>query len=322
MFDFEKIVIWGYKIRSLNQYVHTHEWIHQGFYEGFKKMGYQTHWFDDKDDPKMDFKKTLFLTMGNEENLKMPCRNDCFYIFHNTNNVTSYIEKGVIRKHIMTLQVYTHDCKTRDLQRLLPDDPFQLYNIKNQIVYFPWATDLFPEEILENIKYIKKLPVKQEVNFVGMIIQPWYKFARACGKKGIKFHKVGGYDKRKVTAKDNQKLVQKSFMAPSIVCKFQEDKGYIPCRIFKNISYGKYGITNSATVNEYFFKELIYNSDVEKLFQEAYQKVRNGGIDWVKLEKHMKYVAERHTYLNRCQTLLDIFDKIILYKYKEEEDIK
>ena len=313
MFDFEKIVIWGFKVRSLNGYIHTHAWIHKGFYEGFKKLGYETHWFDDKDEPKMDFRKTLFITMGDKENTKMPCRDDCFYIFHNS-NIPPFFNKGASRKNFMVLQVYTHDCIGRKLSRLFPDDPFQLYNLEQHILYFTWATDLFPEQIEENIKNIKKFKVRPVVNFVGMCIPPWDQFSNACKKKAIKFTKVGGYDKRKVTPAENMRLVQESFMAPAIVCKFQEDKGYIPCRIYKNISYGKYGITNSKTVNELFFNELIYDNNVERLFQKAYVKIRSGTTEWDKLEKHMRFIGDKHTYLNRCQTLLDVFGKIIMYK--------
>lgn len=314
MLDINQVVIWGYKIRNLNEYVHTHAWIHQGFHKGFLKLGYKTYWFDDKDDLKdKNFEKTLFLTMGNTENTKMPCREDSYYIFHNS-NIPLFFEKGVSCDKFMVIQVYTHDCKTRNLTRLFPDDPFQLYDLNSRIMYFPWATDIFPEEIEKNMKRIKTFPIKKVVNFVGMIIQPWDKFSRACSKKGIRFTKVGGYDKRKVDINTNQRLIQESFMAPAIVCKFQEDKGYIPCRIFKNISYGKFGITNSETVNELFFNELIYDSDVEKLFQKAYMKINGGTINWELLEKHMKFVAERHTYLNRCQTLIDIFNKILNVK--------
>ena len=101
-------------------------------------------------------------------------------------------------------------------------------------------------------------------------------------------------------------------MAPSIQCDFQVKKGYIPCRIFKNISYGKMGITNSATTNEYFNNELVYNNNVSKLFEQSFNIITNNKTNWELLEKHMQQVAEKHTYLNRCQALLDVFEKFIM----------
>jgi hypothetical protein len=311
MFDFEQIVIWGYKIRNLNSFVHTHAWIHQGFYQGFQKLGYKTYWFDDKDTPNIDFKKTLFLTMGDKENTKMPCRPDCFYVFHNS-NIPPFFEKGVDKNKFMVIQVYTHDCKTRKLSRVFENDPFQLYNPDGRILYFPWATDIFPEDIKKNINNIKKFKTRNVINFVGMIIEPWGHFARFAKKYGIFFTKIGGYDKRKVSKDDNQRLIQESFMAPALQCKFQVDKGYIPCRIFKNISYGKFGITNSQTVNEYFNHELIYHNDPQKLFLKAYNNIKNHNLNYTLLQKHMQWIADNHTYLNRCQTILNIFEKIIM----------
>ena len=313
MFDFNKVVIWGYKIRNLNSFVHTHAWIHQGFFLGFKKLGYETHWFDDNDSPSINFEKTLFITMGDKENTKMPCRPDSYYIFHNS-NIPPFFEKGVSRDKFMVLQVYTHDCKTRNLKRIFKDDPFQLYNPVNKILYFPWATDLFPEDIKTNMKNIKNFRTRKIVNFVGMIIQPWPKFIKAARRRGVFFSKIGGYDKKKVSREDNQKLIQESFMAPAIQCEFQVNKGYIPCRIFKNISYGKFGITNSSTVNELFNNELIYDHDVEKLFVRAYNVIINKQINYDTLIRHMQFVADKHTYLNRCNTLINVFDEILNIK--------
>ena len=38
----DKVIIWGHFLHS-----HTHSYIHNGFYEAFKYMGYNTYWFDD-----------------------------------------------------------------------------------------------------------------------------------------------------------------------------------------------------------------------------------------------------------------------------------
>ena len=316
MFNFDRIVIWGYRIRSLSSFVHTHAWIHQGFYLGFKKLGYDVYWFDDKDAIKekipndFNFKNTLFITMGVEDNIFMPYRDDCYYILHNP-DVEEMFDRGIPRNRVMFQQVYGTLCKSRNLKRVYPDDPFQLYNPNSKDLYFPWATDIFPEDIEKNIQKIKHFNLKNYFYLIGMIVKPWEQFAFAAKKKNIYFVKTGGFEKRKVSIKENQKLIQESFMAPALQCPQQIDMGYIPCRIFKNISYGKFGITNNPTVNELFNNELIYHPVANKLFDKAYDIITQGKINYDILEKHMRFVAEKHTYLNRCQTLLDIF-KIIL----------
>jgi len=73
--SFEKVIIWGHKLHS-----HTHSYIHNAFYIAFKHMGYETYWFDDKDDvKKFDFSNSLFLTEGQVDK-KIPLREDCIVL--------------------------------------------------------------------------------------------------------------------------------------------------------------------------------------------------------------------------------------------------
>ena len=41
----QKVIIWGHKLHS-----HTHSYIHNAYFTTFKKLGFETFWFDDKDD--------------------------------------------------------------------------------------------------------------------------------------------------------------------------------------------------------------------------------------------------------------------------------
>ena len=48
---------------------------------------------------------------------------------------------------------------------------------------------------------------------------------------------------------NDKKIIANSEIAPAIVGSWQKEHEYVPCRIFKNISYGKLGMTNSEIVN-------------------------------------------------------------------------
>ena len=53
-----KAIIWGHKLHT-----HTHSYIHNAYYKAFKKMGYETHWFDNNDDVSgFNFDNCIFLT--------------------------------------------------------------------------------------------------------------------------------------------------------------------------------------------------------------------------------------------------------------------
>ena len=295
---FEKVVIWGHKLHS-----HTHSYIHNAFFRAFEHLGHQTFWFDNNDDTKnFDFGNSLFLTEGQVDQ-NIPLREDCFYILHNC-DLTKY-KKLFEKNRCIILQVYTDDVLTRaGCEKIAP---FMYYDVSQKIAYMPWATDLLPHEI-DEIK--SQLPDKKKrpiVNWVGSIwggeygnideIQP---FKKACHENGINFQQ-----KRVISPEENIRLIRESYMAPAIVGTWQKNKGYIPCRIFKNISYGHPGITNSRHVYELFEKKIIYNPDTYRLFYDAQKRMAE--ISLPEIYDLMDFVKTKHTYINRIQTLLDFF---------------
>jgi hypothetical protein len=128
-------------------------------------------------------------------------------------------------------------------------------------------------------------------------------FIQACKENGIAFTV-----KHYVPSDEHKKIIGSSFMAPAIVGKWQEEQGYIPCRIFKNISYGKMGVTNSRHVFELFEQKIVYNPDTYQLFYDAKTKLETMRLD--ELYELMDFVKLKHTYLNRIATLLDFLNLV------------
>jgi hypothetical protein len=122
-------------------------------------------------------------------------------------------------------------------------------------------------------------------------------FANACFDNGINFSQVQGG----VSIEDNVRLIRESYMAPAIVGS-GHPVGYLPCRIFKNISYGQFGVTNSSYVNDLFEGRLVYNSDTYGLFLDARERLAKTPLS--ELHSLMDYVAKNHTYINRIDTLI------------------
>ena len=53
-----KLVIWGMKLHT-----HTHSYIHYGYWRAAECLGYEVHWYDDKDDvSSVDFSDAVFIT--------------------------------------------------------------------------------------------------------------------------------------------------------------------------------------------------------------------------------------------------------------------
>ena len=324
----ERVIIWGHELHD-----HTHSYIHNAFFIGFKKLNYETHWLQDniENRTKVDINNSLIIAHGLKTNY-LPISDTCIYILHNTelkiiNSDNEKIpkkyycetEKGIPEENIVTLQVYTNDCIDRDkphgilLYHYYMDPP-------DKTLYMPWATDLLPEQIDENINnlesIIKKTDVnKLNINFVGMITDKWGKVREYCNKNNINFNNSGGTfnikHKSNKTIEENVKLIQESIVAPAIQTDWQVNQGYIPCRIFKNISYGKMGVTNNPIVNKLFNDKLIYNENIETLLEKSidYEKNTNLPEKIEKIKELMIEVRDKHTYINRCNYILEYIGK-------------
>jgi len=297
--DINKVIIWGHKLHS-----HTHSYIHYAFFKAFKHMGYDTYWFDQTDNVKnFDFSHSLFITEGQADK-NIPLREDCRYILH---NCTDPKYKKLPRKNSIILQVYTHDA-LKNHAEIHEMAPFVLYNVQDKTIYMPWATDLLPHEI-DAIKATINVKAKKErvVYWIGTTTNELNQLRQACQKNKVQLLTIDPWTKP-ASPEENIKLIQKSLFAPAIQSQWQCENGYIPCRIFKNISYGQMGITNSETVYRLFNKKIIFNPDIQALVSSALEKVKT--IDSHEIFELMDFVRDNHTYLNRIKNLLKFMNMV------------
>jgi hypothetical protein len=303
--DIKQVVIWGHKLHS-----HTHSYIHNGFYIGFKHLGFKTLWFDDNDNVKnINFSNTLFIT-EHQVNKKIPLRKDCLYLTH-------YIDEGdyvgIPKENIIILKVSLRDFKEKDpinvVYESLKYGQKHEYHAKiddYNCLYMYWATDLLPEQIDININNINNINTSNEINFVGTMTKIWKDFAYICKINNINFNNYGATfnvnSHNNVSIQQNIELMKKSIIAPALQDERQVFYNYIPCRIFKNISYGKMGITNNPLVNQLFDYSLIYDNNLTDLIKKsfAFDKSPNKNDIIVNL---MKHVRDNHTYINRINTI-------------------
>lgn len=300
---FDRVIIWGHK-----PHTHTHSYIHDGFYRGFKYLGYPTYWVSHLDDLKgIKLSNSLFLTEG-QVCSNMPLRKDCDYILHNVDNAV--VEGKIDEKRTLIIQVFTTDVLQREVKELAP---YHFFSLKERLLYLPWATDLLPHEINRNKEKLKKVRKNQSIVWVGTIWKgPFsnydeiYQFVREVKrlKPSVYFDK----DRRGISRFMNSSLVMKSLFAPAIVGTWQKEKGYIPCRIFKNISYGAMPITNSYHVWKLFEEKILYHADTKELARQAVNALRTHTIE--KQYAMMDFVRDHHTYLNRIQVILDCLKEV------------
>jgi hypothetical protein len=292
---FDRVIIWGHKLHS-----HTHSYIHNGFYIAFKYLNYDTYWFDNNDisvRDKFNFDNSLFITEGQVDS-NIPINNTCTYILHNCNG-EKY--KDIDKK--FNLQVITKS----DLEKYKFNKIDIASYYHSNLLMICWATDLLPEEINKNILKVKNNSIesKDVLNFIGMPLYPWDEVLNWCNNNNITYKSFGGFNNTNVSIEENMKLIQESIIAPAIQEPWQVEHGYIPCRIFKNISYGKMGVTNNKFVNDFIFDDkLIYDTDIHKLMNKAIEFNSSPKYKDTLIEL-MEYVRDNHTYINRVNSILE-----------------
>jgi len=292
---FKRIIIWGHQLHS-----HTHSYIHAGFLKAFKHLGYDAHWVSEADNIDLDFFDDALVITEGQVDSNIPLTKRASYMLHNCN--TQKYEQ--LELNFKGLQVYSHDCLSRDVIELAP---LTFYQADNKTLYQPWATDLLPIEMYLHNIITDASQLKPWCNWVGSIMHglhgnqdQLYDFARAAAEKNIEFRLC-----RNVSPEDGIKLVRESQLAPALQGQWQVENGYIPCRIFKNISYGHLGLTNSKAVFDLLEGEVVFNEDCTQLFRDG-QEALSANDD--QRRRVFNLIRDKHTYINRVEKILEVME--------------
>ena len=325
---FKKVIVWGYPL-----YSHTHSFVHYGWYKAFKSLGYETHWFNDNDYPKdFDYSESLFIGEGYADQ-NIPLLASSTYAIHMAHNPGKYVASGCrlidVRFNVFKTRDYTYNYSMVDASLAKIDD-VTFYEEKAsdralserlqkgvsgyEALYMIWATDMLPDEF--NFEDVR-IPRKRVVNHVGSVWSANQKEFAEFRDSLVRYNvQLVAHDPwlRVTTNEVAKTLVQESFIAPDIrgsgatsgETTSEESNhltnGYIPCRIFKNISYGQLGITNSPAVNNLMPEYVVFSSDVYRLIGCSIPYREN----FKRMQDAMKYVQRHHTYVNRINSLLAV----------------
>ena len=169
--------------------------------------------------------------------------------------------------------------------------PLTFYNEGYRSIQMPWASDVFEK---------KEENVKLETNttyYVGNFSTDALSKAKLLKTPLFKFFRVGG-----VSFDIARQFVKRSEFTFDVRNNHCIEYGFIPCRIFKNFSYGKVCFTNSSHISEVFSIPL-YN-DLDQLLGYI-GDFRDGKLDGLVCELQHNMLSY-HTYLNRISALKQI----------------
>lgn len=331
---FNKVIVWGFPL-----YTHSQSYIHDGWYKAFKYLGYDTYWFHDNSYPSVDdfdYKNCLFVTEGFVDN-NIPLDKSNIYFVHLAKNPAKYINAGVRlidQRHLLDIQdSWIYSFKFKDVENKLEkinnytfyeknaNDLCLVRDLRNNIsgyeaFYCYFGTDLTPDQINIDDMHIER--EEKIMHFIGTIrdynINVINKLKIGLEKNGIEFIHSDTWSCPK-TDEECKYLIQKSYIAPDVrcdsylsygektyCCTNHKVTGWVACRIFKNISYGQIGITNSKKTYELFGGDIIYSDNEEELADLAIPKRK----DYDMIKRQMTYVKDNHTYVKRVKDLISI----------------
>ena len=337
--NFKKIIIWGHKYHN-----HTHSYVHGGFFRAFKTLGYEVLWLDDQDNiDNLNLQNSLFITEGNVEK-KIPILKNSKYLVAYADRKRKILHKYE-KNNLITLSSRQYDELEKPIKNDIASTKLDEFSylrendrcgipIKNRwyinskaTLFQPWATDLLPEEFLS----FNKSTDNKKIYHIGTLHGGDYMrgFYEACKENKITFilksgsnsffkkinfklfhsrsnDKIFNYIKKEVKLIGD--LINNSYLSFALQPDIQLNgpkKSYVPCRIFKNISYGRLCGTNSEAVMNLFDGNLPYSKNSYDLFYKT--KIEEKNLSESKFNSISKFVKEKHTYINRIKNIISVF---------------
>ena len=284
-----KIVIWGhYPLHSS-----THGYIHDTYHKTFKSMGYDVEWLPNEKVQSVDYSNVIFFVEDSQKS-NMPVRKDCKYITHHV-DTNYFTDQGVTFENILKLG----NC-IRDTIHFEKIEDLCYWDESSRTLYQTWGTDLLPNEI-DTDDFIRFDASKKYIHYVGMMYEQgpyWIEYFAYCAQNQGKEVKL--YT-QSVSYEENRKLIRDSYICPDFRSDWHLQCGYIPCRISKNISYGRVQGTNSPFVKEAFGDYVVFGGTPETLYNNLIEVEKSGGIN---IKEAMQFVKDKHTYINRIKNIL------------------
>jgi len=289
---YRKVVVWGLK----RQY-HTHRYIHQSFYRTLKKLGVPAVWTDFNPRQAGVIEAGDFVLSADPKGRfvnghNLPVKKNVFYCLH---NFSADIARQIDPKFLLHLQVYTNFAETADQKW----DEVTFFNSQTRTLYQPWGTNLLSEEFRQPAFNNHK-----RVFWIGSVwnnglnqgnINEIAELKRALGKKKLKFSPV-----RFVPDWLNIFLIRYSRLAPAVAGRWQAENNYLPCRMFKNISYGQLGFSNVKKFGDLFKGCNLNEPTTEELVDKA---LRLSQPDYLALIAEQQKIVRGHTYVQKLSNI-------------------
>jgi hypothetical protein len=229
-----RVVLWGFT-ESLDSFRH----IYRHYFRTLARLDKECSWVPDSDESRDLIRAgdLVFAVDVESKHLGAPVEG-ADYLLHNV-GADHPVWDGLAEERFVRLQVYTSDAEQYGVEWV----PARRYDRAARTLFQPWGTDLLADEFYPPVFAFES----REVYFVGSVwddggmgnANEIGELRRVVERRGLTLRHL-----YHVSDEENVIAVRASRFAPAISGRWQCEKNYLPCRVFKNVSYGALGVTN------------------------------------------------------------------------------
>jgi hypothetical protein len=303
--EYDEIVVWGLKNRR-----HSHRFIHEGFFNNFHPFARDVVWVNDRRGIEFSpFKKRMIFASGMASR-HLPIVPNTEYVFHNLALTEKQkFASEVLNSKILYLQVHTNSSRGEKLW----ESPFISFDVGNKTLTQPWGTP-----IPEPNWYRNTAPLESSIEYwVGAVwnnalnqgnIEAIEAFKKSLSRRNVDFKRIGGsrLNLNGISDQTAVELVRKSRIGASILGRWQMEQGYIPCRVFKNLSAGIPPISN-GDFRLLFGASQLYAAEIDELVDVALSESRESRM--TRLEESQALTGI-HTYRANIKRIIQCLSVI------------
>lgn len=291
-----KVVLWGLQGNTGDSFQHI--WRH--YAHALERNRKKCYWVADKPASRgfIDPGDLVFAVDVAAHHLGAPV-DGADYLLHNILD-DHPVRQGLDPERCVYLQVWTNDCADRGESW----GPARRWDSHARVLYQPWGTNLLPDEFYPPVYN----PEARSVAFVGSVwdgngqgnVNEIAQLRKTVGERGLTFvHHVG------VSDAYNVEVVRESRFAPAVAGAWQVENEYLPCRVYKNISYGTLGVTNVPRFHDLFGDAAVVDTDIDDLVAWT---LAIGETDWMDLVAAQQEVVKDYTYRTSLEMIGRAFD--------------
>jgi len=257
------LVVWGFRRKY-----DTFRYIHTGFAAAGQRLGWQVDWVDDESrNQKVVTPNSLVISMNLCQKY-LPVVFGARYVIHN--NERADLAEKITSGFGINLQTWTFNCPG---DRISGQEAIR-YNPPTRTLFEAWGTSIpqsqWNQPNISNNRYMFWVGSIWD-NALGQGNRPVIAdLVNALRNAGIRFLHLW-----RTPEVIHRTLIHKSGLRPAVVGNWQAENGYIPCRAFKNLSFGALPITNNRAVQVALGPSIPLSTNMESLVNDYLRMPRN-----------------------------------------------